>query len=411
MPVNLPMGRFASRLSPTMSATSTVFVPSSAFSSMPAPVQPGFGCTSLTYRDAGGAVYLGRTLELTRDLPYQLVHLPIGQEFSPRYKNHPPLEYTTCQTILAVTMADRIPTAERPLSVADFKIVEGLNDAGLTFSMLAYPTAGGSAGELNPSQAILPATDLGAWALGLFKSVAEVKAALAVQSVALDQIALLGGAEAPFHYALHDRVGDSIVLEFDRGQFTVYDNPVGVMTNGPQFSWHLTNLDNYTFLSNVDRSTATFGKLAVRQPDSGIATAGLPASNTSVGRFVKAAYYSQFAEKASDPDQAIRTLAHIMNNFDRPKGISVDAEDGGEGGLSFKGIPDSAPQVATEYTSWTNLTDLSRGRFFLRTYDGLNYAMFDMAELSQGEGVKTLPISALDGMAASGTAMHLASSN
>lgn len=178
------------------------------------------------------------------------------------------------------------------------------------------------------------------------------------------------------------------------------------MTNGPRFSWHLTNLDNYTFLNNVDRSTATFGKLDVRQPDSGIATTGLPASNTSVGRFVKAAYYSQFAEKASAPDQSVRTLAHIMNNFDRPKGINVAAE-GGKGGLNFKGMADSAPLIATEYTSWTNLTDLNRGRFFLRTCDGLNYAMFDMAELALSESVKILPISALDGMATDGTAMLL----
>ena len=56
---------------------------------------------------------------------------------------------------------------------------------------------------------------------------------------------------------------------------TVYDNPVGVMTNGPKFDWHLTNLDNYTFLSNVDRSSASFGSYKAAQPDSGIATAGL----------------------------------------------------------------------------------------------------------------------------------------
>ncbi len=57
------------------------------------------------------------------------------------------------------------------------------------------------------------------------------------------------------------------------------------------------------------------------QPDSGIATAGLPASNTSVGRFVRAVYYSQFAEKVDKPDTAMTTLAHIMNNFDRPAAL------------------------------------------------------------------------------------------
>ena len=91
----------------------------------------------------------------------------------------------------------------------------------------------------------------------------------------------------PFHYVLHDRTGASIEVEFSGTTQSVYDNPVGVMTNGPAFSWHLTNLANYTFLSNVDRSESQFGALQVAQPDSGIATEGLPSSNTSVGRFVR----------------------------------------------------------------------------------------------------------------------------
>jgi len=391
-----------------MPVTPAASVTPESSSPKPSPGQSGFGCTSLIYQDAKGAVYFGRTLELTMDLPYQLAYLPAGQGFSSRYRNHPPLDYITRHAILAVVMADRRPSAEAPLTVADFKIVEGFNDAGLTFSLLAHPIVGGFAKEIEPTRALLRATDLGSWALGQFQTVAEAKSALAGQPVALDSVALLGGAEAPFHYVLHDCKGESIVLEFDRGQFTIYDNPVGVLTNGPEFSWHLTNLNNYTFLDNVDQSTATFGKLKVRQPDSGIATAGLPASNTSVGRFVRAVYYSRFAEKVSDPDQAVRALAHIMNNFDRPRGISVAPRDGGGGGLEVKGLttePD--PHVATEYTSWTNLTDLNRRRFFLRTYDGLNYAMFDLAELARTEGIKILPLSALDGMALDGTAMLL----
>src|SRR5690606_19896745 len=146
---------------------------------------------------------------------------------------------------------------------------------------------------------------------------------LAKQPVMLEPLALLGGAVSPFHYVAHDRSGASLVIEFDKGAMKVFDNPVGVMTNGPSFDWHLTNLNNYTFLSNVDRSSGAFGKLKVVQPDSGIATAGLPSSSTSVGRFVRAAYYAQFTEKAEDPDGAIRALAHIMNNFDRPRGVSI----------------------------------------------------------------------------------------
>src|SRR5690606_16873779 len=105
----------------------------------------------------------------------------------------------------------------------------------------------------------ISAADLGAFVLGQFSSVAEVKAALADLPIILERVAILGGLEMPFHYAVHDTTGASLVIEFHHGVRTIYDNPVGVMTNAPQFSWHLTNLDNYTFLTNIDRSKARFG--------------------------------------------------------------------------------------------------------------------------------------------------------
>ena len=153
-----------------------------------------------------------------------------------------------------------------------------------------------------------------------FAAVAEVKAALDTQPVKLEALAMLGGVVSPFHYLVNDASGASFAIEFHKGEMSVDDNPVRVMTNAPRFDWHLTNLDNYTFLGKVDRPTATFGDYVATQPDSGVATSGLPASNTSVGRFVRAAFYAQYTEKADTPDRAVTTLAHAMNNFDRPRG-------------------------------------------------------------------------------------------
>jgi choloylglycine hydrolase len=359
-------------------------------------------CTSLTYRDASDRVYLGRTMELTADFPYQLLYLPAGSEFSSHPLPGAEVRYSSRLAVLGVVMPYRVPTPQAPLSLGDLKVVEGFNEAGLTFSLLAYP----GVGEVPVPEGkgpVLAATDLGTWTLGQFRTVAEVKAALTEQKVIPEAIALLGGTPAPFHYVLHDRGGDSLVLEFHAGKFHAHDNPVGVLTNGPEFPWHLTNLSNYSFLSNVDRSKATFGSLAVRQPDSGIATAGLPASNTSVGRFVRAVFYREFTEKVSDPDKAVQTLAHIMNNFDRPKGISI-SPPGDTDHLEVRGLGVKQGTVPTEYTSWTNLTDLERGRMYLRPYDSLNYAVCDLTKLREGRVPRILPMSALDGGATDATA-------
>ncbi len=376
-----------------------------AMMSMPAAV----ACTSLAYTDANGDVYFGRTLELQMELPYQLVYLPAGVDLESVVDGQPELDYTTHYAIFGIAMPARIPGEGEQLGLEDLKPLEAVNEAGLTFSLLAYPSVEGPQHMVEGTQAVLSAIDLGAWALGQFATVDEVKTALADQPVRLEPLAMLGGAQPPIHFVLHDRAGASIVIEWHQGNMMVYDNPVGVMTNGPQFSWHLTNLNNYTFLSNVDQSTGQFGGLAVSQPDSGIATAGLPSSNTSVGRFVRAVYYSQFAEKVDDPDQAVRTLSHIMNNFDRPRGITIDETGGGEGDAIAALAPADASGYTTEYTSWTTLHDLERGLFFVRTYAGLNYTMFDLGKLAGQEVPLVMPLSALDGMAGDGTELLTAS--
>ncbi|MBW6396405.1 linear amide C-N hydrolase [Roseomonas sp. HJA6] len=355
-------------------------------------------CTSLGYSDAAGKAYFGRTLELTVDLPYQLLHLPVGLETSSDIPGHPALSFTARYGLVAIAMPARVPTATAPLSIGDLKVLEGLNDQGLTFSLLSYPSAAGKQAAVDATRSVLSASDLGAWALGQFATVAEVKAALGTQPVMLQPLQLLGGVESPFHYVVHDSTGASAVIEFDHGVMTVYDNPVGVMTNGPKFDWHLTNLDNYTFLSNVDRSSASFGGYKAVQPDSGIATAGLPASNTSVGRFVRAAYYAQFAEKAATPDLAVLTLAHIMNNFDRPRGITIDYPEAGGGHLEVKGLAQGgAAPYATEFTSWTSLSDLDRKLFFVRDYRSLNFTRIDLTALAGAKLPGAVPLQKLSG--------------
>lgn len=363
-------------------------------------------CTSLGYTDASGKVYFGRTLELTVDLPYQVTYFPAGFETTSDVDGKASLKFSARFGVLAIAMPCRVPTAEAPIGIADLKVLEGLNDQGLTFSLLSYPTAAGKQQSADITKSVLSASDLGSWALGQFATVAEVKEALAQQPIELQPLALLGGVVSPFHYVVHDATGASLVLEFDHGVMTVYDNPIGVMTNGPKFSWHLTNLDNYTFLSNVDQSSATFGSYKAAQPDSGIATAGLPASNTSVGRFVRAAYYSQFTEKAGSPDLAVKTLAHVMNNFDRPRGLTIDYPQQGGGHMEVAGLQEKAAEpYATEFTCWTSLSDLDRKVFYVRDYRSLNFTSFDLKALAELKTPAVIPLQKLEGGASDATAI------
>lgn len=353
-------------------------------------------CTSLIYSDQTGGRFLGRTLELDVDEVYVIAYVPMGHRVESTVEGHGKLTFEAAHPYLAVTAPARIPTEQDPLGANDLKVIEGINTAGVSCSLLAYPTAGGKDTTGEVTKALLQATDIGAWILGSFGSVAEVKEGLTEQPIYLTRLSMVGDLPFPFHIVVHDRGGQSIVIEWQNGEQTVHDNPVGVMTNGPDFQWHLTNLGNWTHLTNVDDSSASFGSLEVRQPDSGIATASLPSSNTSVGRFIRALFYAKFTEKAADSDAAMLTLARIMNNFDRPRGATVDPKAGAEG-VSFQGTSrGDASAPATEYTSWTSLSDLGNSRFLLRTYDAFGYSSFDLGELSKGDEVKIMLTSQLD---------------
>lgn len=344
-----------------------------------------YTCTSLLYTDANGAPYAGRTMELPMELPYQATYFPKGTGFGSEADNHHVLSFQGKHAFVSLTVPDPV--------TKDLKVVEGLNEQGLSFSVLAFASTEGPRDMAAKTTEVLAAIDLGAWALSQFKNVNEVKAALQEQPVLVTALLPLGIMKTPFHYTLHDSSGASAVIEFANGKQQVIDNPVGVMTNGPEFSWHMTNLNNYTFLSNKDQSKLEIGGVQFKQPDSGIATVALPASNTSVGRFVRAVYYSQFAEKAKTPDRAVTTLAHIMNNFDRPRGITIDERfEGALENITAPGVV-GHPTYNTEYTSWTALSDLRRLKFSVRSYDSLNYIDFDLAALMKQQDKKTIALS------------------
>lgn len=350
-------------------------------------------CTSLLYTDANNLPYVGRTLELSLELPYLVARFPKDSKYESQVEGFPVLQWTTCYTVLAVSMPSSVLSPGTQPEQSDLKVIEGMNEAGLCFSVQSYGPAGGPQPDLDPSKAALSAIDLGTYLLGQCGTVAEAKAALEHLQVALESLAILGGLQTPFHYALHDAQGQSMVIEFHKGVRTIYDNPVGVLTNAPRFSWHLTNLDNYTFLSNVDQSRAQFMQYQAEQPGAGIAKAGLPVSDTSPDRFIRAVYYAHFAEKQTDADRAVQMVAHIMNNFDRPRGITIDPPESGSGHLQVAGT--ASDKVPTEFTSWTTISDINRRRLYLRGSAGMNYVFLDLEAQLKSRGFVVCPMAKL----------------
>lgn len=359
-------------------------------------------CTSLSYRDALNRTYCGRTMELGEQLAYEVAFLPLGTNWTSETAGSGlPLNFQTSHGIIGVFYAPPDVSSE-PETFQNHTIVDGMNSAGLVFNVLAYPDAGGPQPDRLAKTPELNVIDLGVWALGLFSTVAEVRLALEKIELSFEPLAGLG-KQPPFHYSLYDRKGDAMVIEFHEGKLTIYDNPVGVMTNGPQFSWHLINIENFAHLTNRDRSVGRLGQLDLRQPDAGISMAGVPSDTTSVGRFVKAAYYATFAEKVSDQETALRMLGHIMNNFDRVRGLSVIDPAAGDTFGDALGL--QAADTVTEYTTWTQLSDMERCHYHLRSYDALNFTRFDLNVLSAETRILSAPLMNLPNLGGDGVGL------
>ena len=329
-------------------------------------------CTTMMMQDANGNAYEARTMEWGGALPDSLNYFPTGlpiQSLTPDGK--PGLSFKTKHGFVAVSIKN---LSSNPKQVT---VAEGANDQGLSLSLNAFFGASVPVVDSDDSK-VLSALDFGAWALGNFQNVAQVKQALQNKEVSiwLPPIALVENKTAPIHFALWDKTGAGIVVEFSNGKVNVYDNPVGVMTNGPEFPWHLENLNNYAQLSNVDRNNGTFGSLKVRPPDGGNALAGVPSTQIASGRFVKAAFYTTYARKAKTPAEAIQTMSHVINNFDRPYDLSIDPPGSNAEAAA------AAPGVGGEVTLFTTMNDLAQNQFYIRSINAMNFSRVDIPKLA-----------------------------
>lgn len=340
-------------------------------------------CTSIAVADTKGNIYHARTMEFAGSIPSQLTYMPAGTKIeSVTPANKPGVTFNTKYAILGMS-GEFIKGTKQPT------VGDAINDQGLSFSANALPSSTSTHLGSDDSK-ILSAADFGTWVLGNFKTVDEVKKAMASgeTQIWLPNMPLFGNIPLPLHYAIHDKNGGAIVVEFQNGMANVYENPANVMTNGPGFPWHLENLNNYTF-TNMDKNTGQLGKLKLATHDAGIATTALPAAETSQGRFVKAAFYANYVRKGATPDEAIVQLAHIMNNFDRPYDLTID----GAGGM---GDGPRGNSISSEITTYTFLKDLSRGRFYVRSINAMNWAVVDFASLKNVNQVKTVSIYDVD---------------
>ncbi len=244
-------------------------------------------------------------------------------------------------------------------------MAEGLNEKGLASGGFYF---GGYAKYEDVTKNDYPRTisnlDLVSWILGTNASVSEIRKRLPkiyVSGVVLPE----WGFVPPQHLFVADETGDAVIIEYVDGKLNIHDNEVNVITNSPDYTWHITNLRNYIGLKALNNPAVTIHGTELGQMGQGSGAIGLPGDFTPPSRFVRAAFFAKTAYQGKDIDEGIGIAFHILNQFDIPKGSIRDNEAG---------------KVISDITQWTSAADLTNRRYFYHTYNDRSVRMVDLNE-------------------------------
>lgn len=313
-------------------------------------------CSLLQVVAKDGTRVTGRTMEFGVDLKPAWIVTPRGKEFiSPAPEGRRGLSWTTKHGSIAAYNFGENTMA-----------VDGMNEKGLTISGLWYenntqwPDLADSGEKPLLSHALLIS-----WVLGNFATTDEVVKALKSTPVYGQALPQMGSLIPPLHYSVQDASGGSIVLEWDQGKLHVYANPLGIMTNAPNFPYMMTNLRNYAGL-NAEQWTATrFNGVPVTPTGHGAGMFGLPGDITPPSRFVRLAVLRQYSDQAADSLGAVKLARHLLNSVYITRGTIVDRNAAGN-------------VTSSESTQWTVYYDLTNKNMYFQTYDNATLRKIDL---------------------------------
>ncbi|WP_323122296.1 linear amide C-N hydrolase [Burkholderia alba] len=259
-------------------------------------------------------------------------------------------------------------------------VTDGINEAGLSVGCLWLPGITHYASTVRDASRALLIAQLANWLLASFATTGEVGDNLA-------SVEIWGGHEIdkqlPLHLSVHDRDGNSIVIEFTdpSGQPVIYDNPVAVLTNAPAFPWHLSNIGNFVGLQARDAEPIEIGGTLFSPAGHGSGMRGLPGDSTPPSRFIRTVFEKRFAKQPANAAAARNLALHLLNIVDIPLGTSAS-------------LPSTLGKVDDDYTQWAVVKTLSAPSFGVRTYDNTTLMEVVLAEIdlaTPGERLYPLP--------------------
>ena len=297
-------------------------------------------CTAIVYKTNNS--YFGRTLDLEHTYCEEVVVTPRNTVF--RFRNGTVLQSHYAMIGMA-TVTEGYPLYYEAANE------HGLAAAGLNFPNNAYYSPGKD-GLLN----IAP-FELIPWLLSNFRTVEDVRRELRIINL-WDMPFSNEFPLSPLHWMIADN-NESIVLECTKNGLSIWDNPIGVLTNNPPFEYHLTHLCEFINLTPYVPENR-FGSLPLSAYSRGMGALGLPGDLSSASRFVRAAFAKTNSIAQNNEDDSVSQFFHILGTVEQQRGC-VRLPNGG-----------------LEITQYTSCLNLQRGIYYYTTYSNRAISAVDM---------------------------------
>ena len=300
-------------------------------------------CTNFRLSAGDGTVVIGRTMEFPNLMGARITALPIGyQGAGIGVDGATGKAWIAEHGIVGVNAFGEAGT-----------LTDGMNDQGVYAGLLYMPgfcdytPAAGA----DPTS-LMSIVNTVAYVLGTSSDLAGAKQAMAGATVWPYVFGPFGFAP-PAHLIVHDRNGASAVFEWRDGRMEVFDNPIGVATNGPHLDWHLTNLRNYLNLTATNPAERSIHGVELAPIGQGPGMNGLPGDSSPPSRFVRATALTASMRPVATGAELETAALHVLNNFDLPLGYVRDGDD----------------PANDDHTLWSTIANLHDLRYVIRTHD------------------------------------------
>lgn len=315
-----------------------------------------FACTGIHMKAQNGDNLYGRSMEWGAfDLNSRILIIPRNYEFTgltPDGLNGK--KWTSKYGVVAMDMLEK-----------DF-LGDGMNEKGLAAGLFYHPSYSEyMAYDARKAKNTITAVDVVTYILTQYATVEEVKKGMKdVRVVPVVEEAL--GIPIDAHWMVTDANGQSIVIEYAQGQVRFFDNPLGVITNAPNYDWHMTNLRNYINLSPIALPTKKIEEMDFSPLGGGSGMIGLPGDFTPPSRFIRAVAWTQTARDTQDGKETSYEMFRILDNFNLPLGAS----EGSDKAKLLKGLRSS--------TLWTTAWDLQNKTLYYHTQHNRRVRQLDL---------------------------------